>query len=98
MSRTPTEKQYWTLITLGSGSAGMSRRKRDTDPLLRWGWVSAEFDGSYYQMVRLTPEGFAALGRAVQKYGLPSLRSRLPPRRVCADCGSTAWRIEEAGE
>ena len=72
----PTAKQYRSLRILGSGAAGLSWRKRDTEPLIRWGWVTAKLDGPYYQWVRITPDGLRALALAVEKYGLPDLGSK----------------------
>lgn len=93
--RTPTERQYHTLLPLASGNAGLSRRKHDINPLLRHGWVTADWDGLFFQMVRITPDGLRAVAAAVEKYGLPDLGPRaITPRRVCADCGSTSFRIE----
>jgi hypothetical protein len=69
--RIPTEKQYRRLLMLGSGAAWMSASKRDCQPLLRRGWVTADFDGRLYQWVRITPSGLRALADAVEAYGLP---------------------------
>lgn len=69
--RTPTDKQFAILIALGSGGAGMSRTRRDTDPLLRWGWVTARWAGTYYQWVRLTADGYRAIAAYVDRHGLP---------------------------
>jgi hypothetical protein len=74
VTRVPTEKQYRTLRVLGSGSAGLSFRKRQTEQLLRHGWVTAEWVPPYYQWVRITPDGLRALAGAVERYGLPELR------------------------
>ena len=94
--RVPTEKQYRTLVALGDGSAGLSRGKRDTDPLLRRGWVTAEWRPPYYQWVRITPEGLRALATAVERYGLPEMGPKpKTTRRVCSDCGGTRYRIEQ---
>lgn len=87
VSRVPTERQYRTLLALGSGAAGLSRTKRDTDPLLRHGWVTADWRPPYYQFVRLTAEGFKALGRAVEKFGLPELTRGYVEHKICGDCG-----------
>lgn len=90
--RAPTEKQYDTLIALGGGNAGLSMRRRTVDPLLKHGWVSAEWHDPYYQWVRITPEGLRALALAVEKFGLPTIGPK--PRttvRVCSDCGSTRY-------
>jgi hypothetical protein len=92
---TPTEKQYDMLLRYGSGAAGLSCGKRDTDQLLRRGWVTAEWRKSYYQWVRITPEGLHALARAVERYGLPDLGPKpMTYRRVCSDCGSTTYHHE----
>ncbi len=76
MSATPTENQYRTLLLLGSGAAGLSFRKRQTDALLRRGWVTADWKPPYYQWVRITSEGLRALARAVEKFGLPDVTPR----------------------
>lgn len=91
----PTERQYHLLISLASGAAGLSWKRRMTKPLLRWGWVTAEDDGRYFQWVQITPAGLRALAEAVEKFGLPELGSKaVTERRVCSDCGSTRYRIE----
>jgi hypothetical protein len=95
LNRVPTERQYGTLRNLASGSAGLAWGKRTTEPLLRRGWVTAEFREPYYHWVRITPEGLRALAVAVERYGLPDLGPKPQvERRVCADCGSSRWRIE----
>lgn len=92
----PTEKQYRLLLNLGSGSAGLSWGKRDTDQLLRRGWATAEWHRRYYQWVRITPDGLRALALAVEKYGLPDLGpAPKTTRRVCANCGSASYRFEQ---
>lgn len=88
--RLPTEKQYRMLLGLGGGSAGLSWGRRDTEPLLRRGWVTAELHESYYQWVRITPEGLRALAAAVEKFGLPEIGPK--PQRYqsyCGKCDST---------
>ncbi len=96
MRRAPTEKQYGRLLNLGSGNAGLSWKKRDVEPLLRRGWVTAEWREPYYQMVRITPDGLRALAVAVETYGLPDIGPRpTTVRRLCADCGSGRYRFEE---
>ena len=93
--RAPTELQYQSLRALGSGSAGLSWTKRETEPFLRHGWVTADWREPYYQWVRITPDGLRALAVAVEKYGLPSMSPKQPTsRRVCADCGSRSYRYE----
>ena len=71
--RTPTAKQYALLLPLGSGDAGMSCRQRAHEPLFRHGWVTGRYDHRtrLWHFVRLTPEGFHALARAVERHGLP---------------------------
>jgi hypothetical protein len=69
--RVPTVKQCRYLLPLCSGGAGLSRRKRDVDPLLRWGWVTAEWIAPYYQWVRVTPDGLRAVADGVERYGRP---------------------------
>lgn len=94
--RAPTEKQYDTLIALGGGNAGLSMRKRTVDPLLKHGWVTAEWHDPFYQWVRITPDGLRALALAVDKFGLPAIGPKpQTTRRVCADCGSRAYRFEQ---
>lgn len=92
----PTEKQYGMLRTLGSGSAGLSWKRRDTDQLLRRGWVTADWRPPYYQWVRITPDGLRALARAVERYGLPDLSPEsVTTRRVCSDCGSRRYHHDQ---
>lgn len=94
--RTPTEKQYGILRMLGSGSAGLSFRKRETEALLRHGWVTADWRPPYYQFVRIAPDGLRALALAVERFGLPDLGSKpMTSRRVCSDCGSGRWHVED---
>ena len=83
----PTEKQHNLLLRLGGGNAWLSARKRECEPLLRREWVTATFDGAYYQWVRITPKGLAALALSVQKFGLPDLAPRRE-QRVCSECGN----------
>lgn len=103
----PTEKQYAKLRALGSGSAGLSFKKRETEPLLRRGWVTAEWRPPYYQWVRITAEGLHALARAVERYGLPPIGPAKVTRQVCAGCerewssacrhcGDRCYRYEQA--
>lgn len=73
--RTPTEKQYAKLRVLASGSAGLSWLRRDVNPLLFHGWVTAELHDTFYQWVRITPDGLRALALAVERYGLPEMAS-----------------------
>lgn len=87
---TPTEKQYDKLRLLASGAAGLSFPKRETEALLRRGWVTAHWRPPYYQWVRITVDGLKALARAVEKYGLPELEPHYRTR-VCVDCGH-AWK------
>lgn len=99
--RTPTEKQYDSLLLLGSGAAGLSWGKRHAEQFLRRGWVTAEWRSPYYQWVRITSEGLRALAAAVEKYGLPEIGPKdQTHQRVCADCGSATYRYEpiSAGE
>lgn len=93
-TRAPTENQYRRLRILASGAAGLSWGRRDTEPMLRRGWVTAERSDSYYQWVRITADGLRALALAVEKFGLPELGPKLETRkRVCADCGSDRYNI-----
>jgi hypothetical protein len=95
VNRVPTEKQHDMLLMLASGSAGLSWGRRDTEQLLRRGWVTAELRDRYYQWVRITPDGLRALAESVQQRGLPDLGPKPQThRRVCADCGSTSYRTE----
>lgn len=70
---TPTEKQYRLLLCLGNGCALVIGRRRETTPLLRRGWVTADDRGDHFAWVRITPEGLRALALAVEKYGLPAM-------------------------
>lgn len=97
--RVPTEKQYRYLRNLGSGSALVIGRRRETEMYLRRGWVTAlgpDDDRHYpYAFVRITPDGLRALAEGVERYGLPDLGPRVQTeRRVCADCGSGRYRFE----
>jgi hypothetical protein len=96
--RTPTERQYKLLLAIGSGSAWLSATKRECGPLLRHGWVTAEWRPPYYQFVRITPEGLRALAAAVERYDLPDLfagdQKPTTQVRVCAKCGSERYRYE----
>ncbi len=69
----PTQKQYDVLRNLGGGAAGLSRKKRETEVLLRRGWVTAEWHAPYYQWVRITPDGLRSLALGVEKFGLPEI-------------------------
>ncbi len=87
----PTVKQYDTLRTLGSGSAGIAWLKSRIAPLLRRGWVTDSDDNSadrYTGFVRITPDGLRALAAAVERYGLPPLTDPKIAVRVCAGCGA----------
>jgi hypothetical protein len=95
MSRPITWKQYDRLRGLGTGAAGLSWRKRDTEPLLRRGWITADWQPPFYQWVRITPDGLRALAQGVERYGLPDLHPQAATMiRVCADCGSDRYRHE----
>lgn len=89
--RCPTERQYRHLLNLGSGAAGISRTRRDIDPLLKRGWVTADWRPPYYQWVRITAEGLRALALGVERYGLPELTRGHNYVQVCADC-EREWR------
>ena len=71
--RTPTENQYRRLRVLASGGAGLIWTKREAAPLLKHGWVTAEWEPPYFQWVRITPDGLRALALAVERYGLPEI-------------------------
>ena len=92
MSRVPTQGQHRVLMALGSGAAGLSFTRRKCEPLLHHGWVTATLHGSYYQFVRITPDGLRALALSVEKFGLPDLGPK-PHReaQVCSECGRE-WR------
>lgn len=96
MSGVPTRKQFDYLLPLASGNAGLSRTRREIEPLLRHGWVTGELCDRYYQFVRITADGLVALGRAVAEYGLPEIprEQKSVLRRVCAECGSAHYRYE----
>ena len=90
MTRVPTEKQYDILLALGSGSAGLSFKRRECEPLLRRGWVTAELHDRYYQWVRITADGLRALADAVERYGLPEIGPKPKTHEhYCGDCLST---------
>ncbi len=72
--------QYQRLLPLGSASAGLSWTRRNAEPFLRHGWVTAEWRPPYYQWVRITPDGLRALADGVERYGLPELGPRCPLR------------------
>lgn len=94
-ARVPSQKHYATLLALASGAAGLSMGKRDCEPLLKRGWVTAEWRAPYYQWVRITPAGLRALAEAVERVGLPTLGPKPRTRRsVCGDCGSHRVRSE----
>lgn len=94
--RTPTEKQYARLRAIAGGAAGLSWTKRMAGPFLNHGWVTADWDGSYYQWARITPDGLRALALAVERYGLPKLGPKaVTHTRVCASCGDNRFRFEE---
>jgi hypothetical protein len=86
--RTPTERQFEILMQLGSGAVLLTGRKREVDPLLRHGWVTADHG---YAWVRITAAGLHALARAVEKYGLPEMTRGKRYAKVCAECGRE-WR------
>ena len=94
--REPTRGQYETLLMMGSGSAWLSARKRRCEPLLRRGWVTAEWREPFYQFVRITPDGLRALAVAVETFGLPELKPEETKTtvRVCSDCGSGRYRFK----
>ena len=85
--RTPTRSQYAILLPLGSGGAGMSRRQRQHEPLFRHGWVTGMYDPKHrlFQFVRLTPAGYHALARAVDRHGLPELPTRPREKEITPD-------------
>jgi ribosomal protein L40E len=93
VNRCPTEKQYSSLRILGGGARGLSWGVRDTEQLLRRGWVTAERDeGSrYYQWVTITPEGLRALAVAVERYGWPEIKNPTLEQKVCSDCGAAPF-------
>lgn len=81
-------------LNLGSGAAGLSVNRRRCEPLLRRGWVTADWRPPFYQFVRITPDGLRALAAGVEKYGLPDLGPKpVTHRRVCGDCGSDRYRF-----
>lgn len=82
--RCPTEKQFGILMNLGGGSALLTGRKREIDPLLRRGWVTADHG---YAWVRITAAGLRALALAVEKFGLPEMSRGHRTVKVCGDCG-----------
>ncbi len=90
-SRVPTQKQFGLLLRIGSGNAWLSAGKRDTEALLRRGWVTAEWKPPYYQWVRITADGLRALGDGVDKYGLPEMTHGHRTQKVCVEC-EREWR------
>lgn len=105
--RVPTPRQFDTLYMLGAGSALLTGRRRDVEPLLRRGWVTARHG---YGWVRITAAGLHALARAVEKYGLPEFSRGHLAVKVCSECarpwkprcrcGSSTYRVtsEEVAE
>lgn len=95
--RKPTQKQYEILLMLGNGNAWLSATKGRCEPLLRRGWVTADWRPPYYQFVRITPDGLRALAVAVETFGLPELKpsEQRTQVRVCAECGSGRYRFKE---
>lgn len=92
--RVPTQKQYDTLSILGVGVAGLAWKKGTTEPLLKHGWVTAEWKAPYYSWVRITPHGLRALAAAVEKYGVAPMKRDGPvEQRECAECGSRRHRF-----
>lgn len=79
--RTPTFKQYRTLLSLGSGAYLVGTNRPTIAPLHRHGWVTCRPD---YSWARITPAGLHALAAAADKYGLPEpspeLRRSIEPR------------------
>jgi len=95
----PTVKQYALLRILPPGVAGLSWSRRDTDPLLRRNWVTAEWRPPFYQWVRITPDGLRALATALYQHGLPDPAGQPQgTQRVCAGCGGSRWRYETVAE
>lgn len=97
MNRVPTEKQYERLRSLSVGVAGLSFLKRDTEPLLRRGWVTAEWDGKYYQWVEITADGLRAVADGIDRYGLPRVKEGYIRKKVCADCGGKRFVCHACG-
>jgi hypothetical protein len=95
--RAPTENQYRSLLMLGSASAGLSWKRRETEPFLRHGWVTAEWSPPFYQCVRITAEGLRALAEGVERYGLPELGLHISSQRVCSNCKSTKRACANCG-
>ena len=81
--RCPTKRQFEILMCLGSGSALLTGRKREIDPMVRHGWVTAD---AGYAWVRITADGLRALARAVEKFGLPEMKSGTRQAKQCARC------------
>lgn len=72
--RVPTEKQYRWLLMLGSGHVRVVPARREVEPFLRHGWVTATFTpGDRYRRIRITADGLRALAAAVDRYGLPGM-------------------------
>lgn len=79
--RTPTKKQYECLHLLGNGAmlvSGIGGQDRRTwEALLRYGWVSADQDDPP-NGIRLTRDGYYALVRGVERYGLSEMKWNRP--------------------
>lgn len=86
--RTPTEKQFARLRVLAVGTAGLSWSRREAEPLLRHGWITARFDGRYFQWVEITPDGLRAVALGLERYGLPKMQKGVRHPKVCTDCGA----------
>ena len=84
--RTPTPRQFDRLRPLSLTNACLSWSKRDAEPLLKHGWITADYDGAYYQWVRITPDGLRALALAVERYGMPEMLLGSRSVRVCVEC------------
>ena len=76
--RTPTEKQYGTLLTLGSGNMVISGGSRELRALVKRGWLTTDPPDSDNGF-RITVDGLRALALAVEKYGLPKIGK--PPKK-----------------
>lgn len=74
--RTPTEGQFRRLASAGTGSVMWATRRSEWGPLLRAGWVERFNDdsprGGSLPPLRITAEGYRALGAALDRHGWPT--------------------------
>ena len=75
-----TEQQYNRLRMLGSGAAIVAPMRREWKPLLRRGLIEPEGEGcdpdGWPHFFRITPNGLHELAEAVERYGLPPMKTK----------------------